>query len=484
MDPVSLVSLGLQVCGGIATYLEGLDCHERHILTLRQEKEQLEKALQVIQTSLSYLQPAHPELTDRARACLNSCVKELNALDKEARKFAARGNHTAGLGAKIRVHGKKLLYPFNRPRLKALEERVRNTNGTLQLLLNTLALTVSQSGTERLDSTVSTLESTSQSVSTGLVSVQCEMTALSSGMSRGFQEQGARLSDLQSLLRQVVLALHGPAAAVSSREMLVTPGVAAGRPIRTPEALRDMCDVVGPQTRPRSSMVATPGRRDPAEFFNYRASSPSSFGGSIFACTCRPRQLVRRRNLLRGSLAVVDTTVQEHLPGCPVSELLAPGGAHQRKVGLRLTGLGRLLTSAVIELSFAVRAGAGGWSISPNLTYYPTVDSSTAPAFRILALLRNKLRFMPTPTSPKEAREILSQWERLVALASAKLVQLFRDGKASPLAVDLGNRNLIHHMVHCIHHSRSNAFAKPLLEVLRYLIMCKVPATDYDVYGW
>ena len=86
--------------------------------------------------------------------------------------------------------------------------------------------------------------------------------------------------------------------------------------------------------------------------------------------------------------------------------------------------------------------GVGGWSISPSFTYYPTVDAETAPAFRILTLLKHAMRVIPYddpgPRTP-------ARLEELVALALVKLVTLFQTSKASPLAVDSRNKSLVHY---------------------------------------
>ena len=85
--------------------------------------------------------------------------------------------------------------------------------------------------------------------------------------------------------------------------------------------------------------------------------------------------------------------------------------------------------------------GMGGWSISPNVTYYPTVDETTAPAFRTLELLLDSLTYCNW-TPP--------QWEKFVALALTKISRLFQSHKASPLAVDSANRSLAHMMAYCV----------------------------------
>jgi hypothetical protein len=117
---------------------------------------------------------------------------------------------------------------------------------------------------------------------------------------------------------------------------------------------------------------------------------------------------------------------------------------------LKYTGLRRLLGSA-IELSFAMNSGAGGWGITPNLTYYPTVDPKTAPAFRILGSLERSLSFvMLSGRVGSEKNFPLPQWDKIVALALAKILRLFQARKASPFSIDTANQVLTHVVARCV----------------------------------
>ncbi len=87
-DPFSLAglalgvaSLGLQVCGGITTYLDAVQCRKKDISSVRQHNDVLNNTLQAIETSLSRLQPNYQLSTTAILGCLESCKNELNALE-------------------------------------------------------------------------------------------------------------------------------------------------------------------------------------------------------------------------------------------------------------------------------------------------------------------------------------------------------------------------------------------------------------------
>lgn len=265
---------------------------------------------------------------------------------------------------------------------------------------------MSRAGTEKL----AVLESTSRSLSAGIVVVQTELAAigtpvreLHAGLPQ-LQDIPAQLDRIETLLSQ---QLSNPAGSAMLQQdgLRMTHRVATGRFLAKPSALREICDVSGAL----SSLERNGYDRD--QFWNL----VGSLAGRAMVCRCRPRRHIRRHNFTWSSLVFsVETAVPNHLPGCPLGQVA--GVNRSQKLSLRYTGLWRILNSAV-QLSFGMTRGAGGWSISPSFTYYPTVDAETAPAFRILTLLKHAMRVIPYddpgPRTP-------ARLEELVALALVK----------------------------------------------------------------
>lgn len=255
--------------------------------------------------------------------------------------------------------------------------------------------------------------------------------------------------------------------------------------------MRDVCDAAEAQGRPRSSDTLPATRRGAAQSSN----DVSTYTGGRFSCLCRHRRRFRRRIVVRGSLTLsFETTNEQHLPGCPATQVIAATDRSQ-KFSLTYTGLRHALNAA-IQLSFAMPWGAGAWSLTPNFTYYPTVDSEIAPAFRILSLL-------------EMSQIYFNSWEELVPLAESAILRLFRAKKASPRAVDGNNRSLVWYLARCVSVDRlpacmvgpnsptqisfspgsfkrrlpSRAGPGPLLDLLECLLLNKTPANDYDLSG-
>ncbi|KAK4247357.1 hypothetical protein C7999DRAFT_41321 [Corynascus novoguineensis] len=146
-DPLSisglaagLVSLGLQVSGGITQYFDALECRDQDLSSARQLNDALQKTLRVIETHVAQLKSGHHAATAAVQTCLDSCKTDLQALQRLVAELAGPDQVVAGRVSKIKSRSQKLLYPFSRPKLQQLEAKLRNANATLQLAMQTLEL--------------------------------------------------------------------------------------------------------------------------------------------------------------------------------------------------------------------------------------------------------------------------------------------------------------------------------------------------------
>jgi hypothetical protein len=162
--------------------------------------------------------------------------------------------------------------------------------------------------------------------------------------------------------------------------------------------------------------------------------SKNTDGG--FSCMCHSLRRLQRKIIVRGWLAIsFETATERHLPGCPANQKIIDANQY-RSFGLTYTGLRRLL-NLTVQVSFSITSGAGGGSLSPRFTYFPTVNSREAPAWRMLDLLLN-------PWLSAQS------WEKLVSMVVPSIITLFRAKKASPRAVDEENRSLVHILADCV----------------------------------
>lgn len=134
-----LVSLGLQVTGGILKYVDAFESREQDLALVRQQNEALRTTLQVIEEYVV----AHglsPELAATVSRSMQSFEKALERIESLYPDLVDSGGKswTSRLGNRKR----RFTYPFNRSKVQELGRQLETARGTLQLTLNALDMSV------------------------------------------------------------------------------------------------------------------------------------------------------------------------------------------------------------------------------------------------------------------------------------------------------------------------------------------------------
>ncbi|KAK2684067.1 hypothetical protein RAB80_002013 [Fusarium oxysporum f. sp. vasinfectum] len=478
---LAVVSLGLQVTVSITDYFDSLKSYDQDIASIEQQNDTLRKTLQVIESSISRFQNDHRTATEALRQCLDSCKEELKALESMVATLITDNQGTAGRKNKARNKGKKLLYPFHRPKLEQIATKLHHINANLQLGLQSLGLSVSHLGSEKL----ATLQAASQTIFSDLLVVQSEVSAISTpiqGIQNTISQFETRFDGLENLLEQLL----AQGSTINGTLKEITPALVTGRLLRRPAVLQEMCDAVVTQERHRSKGKLSVPHERAAKV----RTALSSYAGGRFTCLCHHRQHRQRKNASWGSLSLSHETITEqHAPGCPATQAISEPDRTQ-KFALTYVGLRTLLNSA-IQFSFTIRSGAGGWSLGPNFIYYPIVDSESAPAFRMLSLLMRSREYTWYGSKEGGLLEDGAWREELLPSVVSSILSLFRAKQASPRAVDDQNQSLVYHVAECIsRHYNENSLDQrdsdqfsPLIDLLEYLVINKAPANEFNTCG-
>jgi hypothetical protein len=148
-DPLSiigtaagLVSLGLQVYGGIKDYLDAIQTSQEDIANIYRYATGLKDALDAIGGLVRSRSLNSPTSTPAVMSCLLSCHVELNALSAVLAELISSPStsNTNALRIKISEGKRKLTYPFKRSNIIKLEDRLRNANLTLHTALHALGM--------------------------------------------------------------------------------------------------------------------------------------------------------------------------------------------------------------------------------------------------------------------------------------------------------------------------------------------------------
>ncbi|KAF5574852.1 ankyrin repeat-containing protein [Fusarium pseudoanthophilum] len=251
---LAVASLGLQVTGGITDYFDSLKSRDQDIASIIQQNDTLRKTLQIIESSISRFQNDHGTATETLRQFLDSSIEELKALEAMVATLNIDDQGTASRRNKARNKGKQLLCPFHRPKVEQMAAKLHHINATLQLGLQSLGLSVSQLGSEKLAS----IQATSQTISSDLLVVQSEVSSISTpirGMQTTMSQFETRFNGLENLLGQLLVQ----GSAINGTLQGMTPEIVTGRLLRKPAVLQEMCDAVETraQHNPRRNIPAT-----------------------------------------------------------------------------------------------------------------------------------------------------------------------------------------------------------------------------------
>lgn len=244
----------------------------------------------------------------------------------------------------------------------------------------------------------------------------------------GFSATTKRLEQIEAVLRisENYPGVHGQSA-----------NSIAARLLSKPSTLREVVDVT--ESLPTAAHDNAAPQTSSLDVTTPREQLPRIPG----RCTCRRSRRVRqRRQRTWGPLLAFDEieTIELHRPDCEFSPFAA--GAQSRRLGLSYTGMRAVASWAIVQ-TFSASSGAGGCSITPSFTYYPTVDRWTSPIFRIIDCLYNRLNDMG------DSRDgMIEENQRyFIEMCTLRISQLIQDGKASPLDVDSENNSLISTLV-------------------------------------
>ncbi|KAL2159562.1 hypothetical protein VTH06DRAFT_2131 [Thermothelomyces fergusii] len=475
-DPVGLVSLGLEVCRGIIQYVDALKSRKQDLSTAKQHGDDLQEILDSIKTYVGGLGSDSDDTVKSIYPCLETCETEIRALNELIAELAGSDKATS-VKDKAKNTMKKVQYPFDRSKLQLFEERLRSSVRAMQVALLLLNLEASRRGATELATLRSTFASITDSQETANLRILSEVTALSApirdvqGVLSGIVTRFERLETVAAKFQSGVEKLD--AVETAFQQLLA----------RDEEATRNLQETT-PEMMMAKRLVSKPAA--------LRQLCDTTNELSDVVCSCPRRRYLRRNDRTWWFLTVSSemSAEQQHLPDCRYAR--RPGAEQTRTMAVGYTGLRRLLKTAV-RVSFSMRTGAGGWSISPSFSYYPTVDTSRAPAFRMITLLLD---------CAESSLGLPPFFEKLTKIVLAKVFELLETGKASPRAVDSKNKSLLHHManlisVACLQSSytwddEAGAFASsdtwnshnsPLLHAAKGLVHLGVPATEYDTDG-
>jgi hypothetical protein len=176
-------------------------------------------------------------------------------------------------------------------------------------------------------------------------------------------------------------------------------------------------------------------------------------------CHCRKSTKMKQQGTRLGAFCLIKSTItdQTHLPGYRYANLDTTSKSQVMLVSY--TGFRRVLSTA-LELSIAWRSGAGGLSISPNITFRPMVDENTSPVFRLLHLFSSRIDNIFSSSYELTWDNDHRIMKQLIYSTTNNILKLYRERKCLPYEVGEYGESALHLWVRvCINNKEfSNLF--------------------------
>ncbi|KAI1748981.1 hypothetical protein F4782DRAFT_338738 [Xylaria castorea] len=458
-DPLSIaglvtgvISLGLQVVGGLSDYLDAVKGRAEELSSAKRQTTNMKDLLLVIEDLLPQVKNTRPTSATSLERHIQSCNTEISALYVLVSKLSQPASSSSGIRLKLAEQKQKLTYPFKRSHLGHLEERLIKVNSALQTALQVTELDVSITTRHKLrqvhDYALTTSHQVQQihdvSVTTRDELRQGRDVSITTG------NQVQQIHDIHVTTRDELRQICDELRAVCQSTTVRAQSTAAGLRSITSES---------PERVAKGRVGVSLDSFETAAFL---ASKPSLLSTTIetvtkcdtllsprengsLACLCRPSRRIShyRKNWESFSFSYGTLNTRRHLPSCPLSRI--DGEKRTTTVAIEYSGLKRLLQTSFV-LSFADTHGAGGRSISPSFAYYPTVDEKTAPAFRIMRSAMYMLVYMVRNGSENE----IGDFAKVLQHCFDNVLILYSRGKASPMDLNSYGESIIHRAVNII----------------------------------
>ncbi|KAI0111261.1 hypothetical protein GGR51DRAFT_71546 [Nemania sp. FL0031] len=475
-DPLSIaglaagvISLGLQVVGGLSNYLNSVEGRTDELDSAKQEARNMKGLLLTIQDLLPQLQSSWPASATMIEQHIKCCDTELSALYVLLSDLTQPHLSYSGIRLKLEDQKKKLIYPFNRSRVINLEDRLSKVNSALQTALEVTGLNVSITSATKIDEvhdiSITSTDKINEVHGASIASLD-EIRQLRVASVSSETKIDQVYDEICRLRDTVVLMFQSQATQIQSTEVCLPSAVSS----------KGTGGSVSREVRiPLDSMEAAKSLASKPSLLSTSIKALEGFDASR-ACLCRSSRKISHQQSRWGCFLFSSevSSTRKHLPSCPFSQIDSQTWATKYSIGYK--GLRKLVRSGFV-LSFVNKYGAGGESISRGFTYYPTVDARTAPAFRIM-----NLTGILVMCSKKKHVD-----ERLIAEALRycydSIVELYRQKKASPKDSTLDGWSLLHGMARGFILWGSEDKGDPVVETIfsstMNLIASGVPAATY-----
>ncbi|KAJ3579339.1 hypothetical protein NPX13_g1225 [Xylaria arbuscula] len=332
-----IVSLGLEVCEGLSTYVDAFRNRGEDISAINRQVGSFQSSLAILRDALPGVDVKHQTAGNTAQAALDSCQLELNALKAFMDTLGDPITQSHTFESSLTHAKKKLAFPFHRKKLEALQKRVMIVDTSLDVATCGLGLKIISSienlagGAQAQLSYISTISAANGSTSTSI------KTALDTALPQTNQA----LIDISDDLGVVKASLP------EIKQDLNSLSQAVSRSEANSDSLNSAM----------SALAVTVANSSP---------SPELLSG-----------IIRAAEILNNLVERKESDPPEILGALP----------QQRALSRLVASPAQLEQVVTLSRENDDVTGSGGLGISPNITFRPIIDESQAPVFQALRLI-------------------------------------------------------------------------------------------------
>ncbi|KAI0439419.1 hypothetical protein F4803DRAFT_568563 [Xylaria telfairii] len=512
-----IVALGIEVCKGIGNYVTAARGRKEELEVIHRQSKTFQDHVETLKNLSASIPSQHQAAGNTVLAALKSGELELQALKALVEELGGPSSQSQSMNSIVKYKW-KTAYPLHRNRLVTLQQRLDRTNMSLDAAIGALCLvivlSIDQSSTNALSqlSALRDIATANNSISlsikmiidTFIPRIGQDLTEINNSLKANppiIRQDLTSMSEtiIETLTRKIekvhdeLGAMPGPNLALFSelfgganRATAILNNLSETKESDPPQLLRATAE-----QRVLYRLIQSPARLEEVCTF-YRendkveheftieqqdapALEPEKTNCNIFTnshistCICRPKhESVRRYARLRDlSFHTLSVSRRKHLPECiyAKSEVISKSNS----VGLSYRGL-RWLLSRAVDVSISFTTGAGGLSISPNITLRLVVDELQAPVFRCLRLMQ-----AASYRTSFDKRYITYRW---IEVAMDRIFRQYICRKSSPYEVNCKGETAFHLWVKVLafYSSWPDEFGDPLITITKRLLEAGLPA--------
>ncbi|RWA09262.1 hypothetical protein EKO27_g5832 [Xylaria grammica] len=423
---VGVVSLGLQLYGGLKQYFDDFNSRDERVAKTLSFLEQLKEALDIINAATRSLRTRQQAPADTVLSCLRSCLGEMQVLQTKMQEFGP--SQQINLKGKMKEMKKKLEYPFQISVIEEIGKNLERIMSQLLLTIHGLELHSHLTTSANIDALgdaiksqttiLSRIESGSDTIHKISNSNSAQLTEINSSV----QPLMPMLQSLESVteewLGKIENQVHTNHSVTTTRLDVLESGVTEVLSIL--RHINDQKPSMGQEDTAKylvGTLVSKPSLlRDVHKSYGFRQDGIESTSNphtnmsksssmalaqavpmAYTPCRCRQWRRVDERNTRWYAFCFFskEKTVRTHHPSC--SRYPSRVIEHQQTFGVTYYGLRRLLSTAV-SVSLSLDYGAGGTSISPTFRCHHVVDKLQSPPFRMIKVLSTALGDLASKT--------------------------------------------------------------------------------------